>query len=355
MASEASNQETMETTTDAPKTHFNALSKRAGPTNHLKFLRGSQKEILLLTDEYMSPTLHNSSDAYQRHLRSQLQHGTELFQAMHDRQYLDRQRERKAFILFTKHLEAYTQPFLHGFHSQTRKDAADIKLYGETKTEYTKRKWETKEEVGMARLGWGPEDWEKIKKAVMEEDMRIEQRQSSDSAETVDTDSSSVFDTEEKIDSDVDSDEEGYPNVSIESEEWGLISSPSPLLSSFCYRPGHDDFESESPDSNEEDWGHSSPNSPSLLISIIFDNDNGSVIEDTLSPAYQRKAKFLADLLAVREQVEEDIEEDWQFKVWSKEERTKGITKEASDHSCDLVVLLRREALAGEAEYLGGL
>ena len=57
-----------------------------------------------------------------------------------------------------------------------------------------------------------------------------------------------------------------------------------------------------------------------------------SLFEDeySLSPARKRKAEFFSDFLAVRKQVEDDVEEDWKFKVRSKvrstiEENRKGL------------------------------
>ena len=121
----------------------------------------------------------------------------------------DKQTERIAFLRYTTHLEKYTQPFLHGFQRQHHKDAADVEMYNETKKQFVKREFERKEANGMARLGWSPEDWYKIKEAIQGEDLKtVEPWERRNSMETVATDVSSVFDTEEATVNDEDSKEE---------------------------------------------------------------------------------------------------------------------------------------------------
>jgi hypothetical protein len=122
--------EAVETT--STNTVFFRISKRAGPLAHLKVLRGAQNEIRLHTDEFMSPGLHNSSDTYHRLLQSQLQHGIELSEGYHQRLWITKTKERKAFKDFTTQLEKYTQPFLHGFQRQTQKEELEIMLYNKT-------------------------------------------------------------------------------------------------------------------------------------------------------------------------------------------------------------------------------
>lgn len=147
-----------------PNTVFHSLHKLTSPTAHLAVFRGDQDSIHLLTDAYMSPFLHNSSDTYHRHLSRQLQHGLELYQGMHNRQWIHDTKGRRAFLRLTNHLENFTQPFVHGFQRERRRQDAERKLYGETGEEFRKREFVRKEEVGMSRCGWGVEDLDKIKK-----------------------------------------------------------------------------------------------------------------------------------------------------------------------------------------------
>jgi hypothetical protein len=382
---------------------------------------------------------------------------------------MDQQNEgTKSIYAVTSHLETHTEPFLHGFQSQHRKDAREIKLYGETKKEFAKREFLKKEERGMARLGWRPGDLYEIKMAVIEEDLMIVQRMEEDldrermnrstsSVDTATTDVSSVFDNEEDNDNDTANDEDdeeydhiysfdddkpecrtdtdaticesakeqaqstevseaitepteeylafaaqeilrinntlsaenfysvrkpllderfeefqqqsrgtagkvfGGPNTkyhhnSIIDADLGPMASPSPLLASFCYKhctqdvsdsDNENDSESDNDSDENDNWSTSCPNSPSPPTSLFYDaasiitNSYEETREPLPSPARQRKAKFLADLLAVRAQAEIDIEEDWEFKVWSKEERMQEKSRNAWEHSCYLKVELR--------------
>lgn len=119
------------------------------------------------------------------------------------------------------------------------------------------------------------------------------------------------------------------------------LASPSSLLARWCYKPGSDDDSDsendESDDDEEEDWKNVSPLTLSSTPSSYDDEDDDYTVIDTdkpfVSTAVQRKAKFLSDLLAVRIQVEIDIEEDWDFKVWTKEERMKEKNREGCEES----------------------
>lgn len=197
--------------TSSSNTAFFALSKRASPLAHLEFLRGVQSEKLLHTDEFMSPALHNSSDTYHRHVRAQLQYSIELSDGDHQRVWLKKTKQRKAFKEFTTQLGAFATPFLHGFQRQAIKKEEEVKFYGETKEEFLKREFEKKQDTGMAKCGWTPEDWYEITRSIIQEDLEMAGQELEDSYAsigTVTTVISSVFD-DEKEDENTD-DEDKY-------------------------------------------------------------------------------------------------------------------------------------------------
>ena len=208
-------------------TTFFALSRRLSPVAHLQTLRGAQDEPLLHTDEFMSPALHNSSDSYQRLLRAQLFYSHELSQGLHQRQWLKKIEQRKSFNDFASHLEYHSYPFLHGFHNQMQKEEDEKYFHEERKEDYLLR-----EEEGMERRGWAPEDWGMIQRAIVQENMMAEREIDLDrSYDTVETTVSSVFDDDGEEESTDDEDQydhlysfdDGKPAAQRTSDEGATI------------------------------------------------------------------------------------------------------------------------------------
>lgn len=133
------------------------------------------------------------------------------------------------------------------------------------------------------------------------------------------------------------------------------MASPSAILHKFAYKPGSDseddsDDESDtSDDTDTKDEAHWSPVSSLTPASpnSSCDEEEGctvinSDIEPQLSVAQLRMTKFLADILAVRAQVEIEIQEDWDYKIWIKEEERKEANREGCKESWKLKRLLER-------------
>jgi hypothetical protein len=103
---------------------FFATSELASPTNHLLVLRGPSSNTKLHCNDYMSPSLHNSSDTYHRHLRSQLFQYKAIRQGEHS-ECLSTTSVPAPINDFGFFLESYAQSFLHGYQNQLRKDAEE--------------------------------------------------------------------------------------------------------------------------------------------------------------------------------------------------------------------------------------
>jgi hypothetical protein len=104
---------------------------------------------------------------------------------------------------FTSHLEHHSYPFLHGFHIQIQKEEDERFSYEEGKEDYLLR-----ESEGMQRRGWAPEDWGKIQRALVQENMMAEREMDLDrSYDSIETTVPSVFDDNEEYEDTDDGDD----------------------------------------------------------------------------------------------------------------------------------------------------